>query len=72
MENGSLTSYQFTMDSAIAEWLAQKKMRTGSHRKRQAYEQTILPLAISLKSCSTVSGSGRRQRLLGGTLTNTI
>jgi hypothetical protein len=41
MENRSLTSYQFMIDSAIAEWLAQKKMRTGSHRTRLAYEQTM-------------------------------
>src|SRR2546426_8539393 len=28
MENRSLMSYQFTIDSANAEWLTQKKMRT--------------------------------------------
>jgi integrase len=41
MENRSLTPYQFTIDSAIAEWLSQKHTRTGSHKTRTAYEDTM-------------------------------
>jgi len=37
----ALTSYQFTIDVAIAEWLAQKETRTGSQKTRKAYEDTM-------------------------------
>ncbi len=37
----ALTSYQFTIDSAVAEWIAQKHTRTGSQKTRQAYEDTM-------------------------------
>src|SRR5260370_7870689 len=37
----ALTTYQFTIDSALAEWLAQKTTRTGSHKTRKAYEHTM-------------------------------
>ncbi len=33
----ALTRYQFTIDSAVAEWIAQKHTRTGSQKTRQAY-----------------------------------
>lgn len=41
MMNTALTPYQFTLDSAIAEWLAQKTTRTGSEKTRKAYGDTI-------------------------------
>ncbi len=41
MPDTALTPYQFTIDSAIAEWLAQKETRTGSRKTRQAYEDTM-------------------------------
>jgi site-specific recombinase XerD len=37
----ALTTYQFTIDRAVAEWLAQKHTRTGSRKTRQAYEDTM-------------------------------
>ena len=37
----ALTSYQFTLDVAIAEWPAQKEGRTGSQKTRQAYQETM-------------------------------
>lgn len=37
----ALTTYQFTIDSAVNEWLAQKEMRTGSHKTRKAYVDTM-------------------------------
>ena len=41
MENRSLTAYQFSLDSAIAEWVAQKKIRTGSEKTEKAYDDTM-------------------------------
>lgn len=41
MDDRVLTAYQFTLDAAIQEWLAQKKKRTGSHKTHQAYEETM-------------------------------
>ncbi len=41
MPDTALTPYQFTIDAAIAEWLAQKETRTGSHKTRAAYEETM-------------------------------
>jgi hypothetical protein len=41
MENRSLTLYQFSLDSAIAEWVAQKKIRTGSEKTETAYRDTM-------------------------------
>jgi integrase/recombinase XerD len=40
-ENRSLAPYQFSLDSAIAEWIAQKKIRTGSAKTEQAYHDTM-------------------------------
>jgi integrase len=37
----ALTPYQFTIDSAINEWIAQKHTRTGSRKTRAAYEDTM-------------------------------
>src|SRR5260370_7303969 len=44
MPDTALTTYQFTIDSAVAEWLAQKETRTGSHKTRKAYEHTMCEL----------------------------
>src|SRR5258708_10835517 len=41
MPDTALTPYQFTLDVAIAEWLAQKESRTGSRQARAAYEDTM-------------------------------
>lgn len=41
MPDTAIAPYQFTIDSAIAEWLAQKEIRTGSRKTRQAYEETM-------------------------------
>src|SRR5258708_183804 len=41
MPDTALTPYQFTLDVAIAEWLAQKETRTGSRKTRAAYEDTM-------------------------------
>ena len=41
MPDTTIAPYQFTIDAAIAEWLAQKETRTGSHKTRQAYEDTM-------------------------------
>src|SRR5262249_36555083 len=41
MPDTALTVYQFTIDSAVKEWLAQKETRTGPHKTRQAHEETM-------------------------------
>ncbi len=41
MTDTAIAPYQFTIDAAIAEWLAQKETRTGSRKTRQAYEDTM-------------------------------
>ena len=41
MPDTAIAPYQFTIDAAIAEWLAQKETRTGSQKTRQAYEETM-------------------------------
>src|SRR5260370_2191207 len=41
MPDTALAPYQFTIDAAVAEWLAQKEMRTGSRKTRAAYEDTM-------------------------------
>src|SRR5260370_28934797 len=41
MSSTALTAYQFTIDASIAEWLEQKKTRTGSEKTRKAYEDTM-------------------------------
>src|SRR5947209_5218183 len=41
MPDTALTNYQFTIDAAIAEWLIEKRKRTGSERTRQGYEDTM-------------------------------
>jgi hypothetical protein len=37
----ALTAYQFTIDAAIAEWVEQKRLRTGSHKTHDAYRDTM-------------------------------
>lgn len=37
----ALQVYQFSLESTIAEWLAQKKNRTGSHKTEKAYADTM-------------------------------
>lgn len=46
----ALTSYQFTIEKAIAEWLIQKTTRTGSERTRRAYLDTINSFCFFLAS----------------------
>jgi integrase len=41
MPDTAVAPYQFTIDAAVAEWLAQKETRTGSHKTRQAYADTM-------------------------------
>src|SRR5258708_3909215 len=41
MPETAIVPYQFTVDAAIAEWLAQKETRTGSRKTRAAYEETM-------------------------------
>ncbi len=41
MPDTAIAPYQFTIDAAIAEWLAQKETRTGSRKTRAAYEDTM-------------------------------
>jgi len=45
-----LTHCQFSLDSAIAEWVAQKRIRTGSEKTRQAYEDTMQAFRAFLSS----------------------
>src|SRR6266446_1220347 len=49
MMTQALTTHQFTIDSAVAEWLAQKETRTGSSKTRQAYEDTMRQFRNFLK-----------------------
>ncbi len=37
----ALTTYQFTIDKAIAEWPDQKRIRTGSQRTYDAYRERV-------------------------------
>jgi site-specific recombinase XerD len=41
MQNTSVQVYQFTLDSAVAEWIAQKKTRTNSAKTEKAYQDTM-------------------------------
>src|SRR5713226_6501941 len=41
MDTMAITPYQFTLDSAIAEWLAQKEIRTGSRRTWRSYRDAL-------------------------------
>ncbi len=41
MADAALTTYQFTIDKAIAEWLEQKRLRTGSQKTYDAYSETM-------------------------------
>ncbi len=41
MQNTSIQAYQFTLDSAISEWIAQKKTRTNSAKTEKAYQDTM-------------------------------
>jgi site-specific recombinase XerD len=45
-----LATHQFTVDSAVNEWLAQKETRTGSQKTRKAYEDTMRQFRVFLKS----------------------
>jgi integrase len=42
MEHTALQAYQFKLESAIEEWIAQKKIRTGSEKTVTAYCDTML------------------------------
>lgn len=48
METTSLQVYQFSLDAAIGEWLAQKKVRTGSAKTEQAYRETMQAFRLFL------------------------
>jgi hypothetical protein len=41
MPDTAIAPYQFTINAAIGEWLAQKETRTGSKKTRAAYEDTM-------------------------------
>lgn len=41
MNEQAIVPYQFTINSAIKEWLAQKTTRTGSQKTRLAYQDTM-------------------------------
>ena len=41
MTDTALTTYQFTIEKAIAEWLEQKRIRTGSQKTYDAYRETM-------------------------------
>jgi integrase/recombinase XerD len=41
MNTQALTPYQFTLESAIAEWAEVKRTRSGSERTRDAYRDTV-------------------------------
>lgn len=47
-DTSALTSYHFTIDAAIFEWLAQKEIRTGSLRTHRAYDDTLRQLRAFL------------------------
>lgn len=48
-ETTSLAIYQFTLDSAIAEWVQEKQKRTGSQRTRTAYTDTLFSFRSALQ-----------------------
>ena len=41
MSDTAIAPYQFTINAAVTEWLAQKETRTGSKKTRAAYEDTM-------------------------------
>src|SRR5260370_2425992 len=41
MPDTAIAPYQFTVDAGIDEWLAEKEHRTGSRKRRAAYEDTM-------------------------------
>jgi integrase len=49
-QSTALTTYQFSLDSAIAEWIAQKKIRTGSEKTEKAYRETMQAFRAFLSS----------------------
>src|SRR6266849_3638049 len=48
MPDTALTSSQFTLDKAIAEWLEQKRIRSGSERTYDAYRETMESFRLML------------------------
>jgi len=48
MPDTALTTYQFTIDKAIAEWLEQKRLRTGSQKTYDAYRETMQSFRLML------------------------
>jgi integrase len=50
MPDTALIPHQFTLESAIAEWLATKELHTGSKRTRRAYETTMRQFRAFLSS----------------------
>lgn len=47
-ENAALTTYEFTLESAIVEWLAAKRRRSGSERTVAAYRDTLTGFRAAL------------------------
>jgi hypothetical protein len=50
MKGTTLTTYQFTLEKAIAEWLEQKRLRTGSQKTYDAYRNTMQSFRLVLVS----------------------
>ena len=48
MTGTAITPYQFTLEKAIAEWLEQKRIRTGSQRTYEAYKETMQSFRLML------------------------
>src|SRR5712692_1777171 len=44
----AITSYQFTIEKAITEWLEQKRIRTGSQKTCDAYRDTMQSFRLVL------------------------
>ena len=52
-ETTGLQPYQFTLDSAIAEWIANKEKRTGSKKTATAYRETMISFRAFLHQAPT-------------------
>jgi len=48
MIDTAITTYQFTLEKAIAEWLEQKRLRTGSEKTYDAYRETMQSFRLVL------------------------
>jgi integrase/recombinase XerD len=58
MEQTSLTPYQFTIDAAIAEWIANKQKRTGSAKTATAYRETMASFRAFLHQADQAGTGG--------------